>query len=147
MSDRVKYHDRFFEIDGRVRIEAGKAVKRDVMAGEELLKKIHPYYSTPHRAFNNHPIHGKTFAGCAMDQGGQPIRLGAPMAYIDYFSPDVWFVYRLEDDETHNEYTKDEDGNMIPHVENPMHHKRWIEHGQFATREEAETFAAGLLNP
>ena len=162
---RVAIHESFFEIDGRVRIERGLAIKRNVVASPELLATLHPDYSTPSPAFDDHPVHGDKFKGSAMDQQGQPIVLGQAMAHIDYPVKGVsgsgsysWFVFLLEDDATHAEYiTSDESvtlssgakvlvstGKPVIDTAHPMHGKRWIEHGQFPTLEAADAFALTL---
>jgi len=162
---RVEINPTFFEIDGRIRIERGLSIKRNVIASPELLKIIHPDYSKPNSAFDDHPILGSKFKGSAMDQQGKPIVLGETMAHIDYPVIGVagsgsfsWFVFRLEDDPTHGEYnTTDElitlksgaraligTSKPVLNPTHPMHGKRWIEHGQFPTLEDADAFALTL---
>ena len=145
---KVQINPDFFEIDGRVRIERGLGIKRGVIATPELLASIHEGYSTQVRWED----------GVARDQEYKVIEHGKPMAYVDHFNPKVWFVFRLENDPTfqyyeeNNEVIEAKDGRKfvvavkppVLNVNHPMHNKRWVEHGQFATLEEADAFAATL---
>ena len=168
---KVKITENFYEIDGRIRIERGLAIKRGIIATEDVLKKLHPAYSTPHPAFDDHPVHGQKFKGSAMDQTGLPIVLGQPFNHIDHpiradsfpGHPGAegsysWFVFRLDDDptvimhKTNDEVVSFADGTKtmlaksppVPDPTHPMHGKRWTEQGQFPALETAEEFAAAL---
>jgi hypothetical protein len=77
--------EEFWEIDGRVRIERGLGIHRDVIATPELLKRLSPEYNTPHPTFfKNHPVHADKHGKCALGQNGEPIEMGKPMSYITY---------------------------------------------------------------
>ena len=56
-----------------------------------------------------------------------------------------WYCFRLEDDPTRNHYEFNKKSGAIELLkDHPLHNKRWMEKGKFATREEAEALAATL---
>jgi hypothetical protein len=161
--------EEFWEIDGRVRIERGLGIHRDVIATPELLKRLSPEYNTPHPTFfKNHPVHADKHGKCALGQNGEPIEMGKPMSYITYpvdgvdhgwkNNGFVWWVFRLEDDPRHlrfktfDQIAKLSDGSSVlvqakPPELDPTHSehgKRWIEKGQFVELADAEALAATL---
>lgn len=129
----VTHHDRFIEIDERIRVEAGKKLikanaTRTYLANEAMFKD---------KAGNPHYELGGFDAGGHMDENGQHlgskvIKEGEVFHHIDWNGPDVFFVYVLDDDDT-------------VHSSHPLHPgKRWFEKAEFATWNEAVAFAKTL---
>lgn len=144
---RVEHHDKFFEIDGRIRIEAGLPFVVTTATKEALANDVtHPDYQVG-----------------APDARGNIIEHGKEFAYIDFLAPEqheaglrpephAWKVYRLEDDPTNIERKwklggskkSGENDVLVEDTEHPHHKKRWIKHGEFNSLAEAETFAKTL---
>jgi hypothetical protein len=143
---RVKYHDEFHEIDGRVRIERGQSMKSEVATPEFLDKDVfHAGVGTPVKIDGkwHSPRH---YEAGKIDAKGKIVEHGKPFHFIDWHPVNgkVFFVYLLEDDATWNQYTRNATGDLVLDTEHPQHNKRWIEKGEYKTWDEAETFAATL---
>lgn len=70
---KVKINDNIYIIDDRIWIERGIAIKRGVVATPGTLAKLHPHYSVPHEAFDNHPVHKDNCKRRAFDATGRDI--------------------------------------------------------------------------
>lgn len=125
--------------NGTVRIESGTPFVETIATAEALRDDV------THRDYK---------VG-AKDARGNPIKMGAPFAYVDHYAeerfekgqrkhPFNYKVYRLEDDETFAPDKVDESGKVVPDTNHPLWHKRWMKHGEFETPDEAREFAKTL---
>lgn len=116
---RDEITSRLIEFDGKVRVEAGPALKT-AKATDDMLsdKKTAAHY----------------VAG-AFDAVGKQIVMGANFSYLDWLGTPVWYVYRLEEVPADQVALRQvEPGSLY-----------WAEKGVRPTQEEAEAYAQSLL--